>query len=47
MFKEKNNKLTSLRVEEKKLLEEYKTILTRIEYLKNYKLNVLPVYDGR
>ena len=35
-FKEKNNKLLPLRIDDKKLLEKYKTIFTKIEYLKNY-----------
>ena len=47
-FKEKNNKLMSLHItDEKKLLEKYKTIWTKIVDLKNIELNVLPVHDDR
>ena len=46
--KDKNNKLISLRVDDDKLLEKYKTILTKIEdYIENVELNTLPVYDNR
>ena len=30
-----------------RLLEKYKTIWTKIEDVKNIKLNALPVYDNR
>ena len=36
-----------LRLDNKKLLEKYETIWTRIEELKNYELNSLPVYGDR
>ena len=45
--KKGNNKLMSLRIDDEKLLEKYKTICTKIEDLKNIKLNALPVYDDR
>ena len=44
---EVNNKLMSFHVDDEKLLEKYKAILTKIEDLKNMKLNALPVYDDR
>ena len=37
----------SFRIDGEKLLEKYKSIWTKIEDLKNIKLNALPVYDGR
>ena len=40
-----NNKLMSLGIDNDKLLEKYKTILTKIEDLKNIELNALPAYD--
>ena len=43
----KNNKLMSFRVDDEKLLEKHKTIWTKIEDLKNIKLNALLVYDDR
>ena len=45
--KAKNNKLTSFRIDDEKLLEKYRIIWTKIEELKNIKLNALPVYDDR
>ena len=45
--KEGGNKLMSLRIDDEKLLETYKTIWTQIENLKNIKLNALTVYDDR
>ena len=45
--KEGNNKLMSLNKDDEKLLEKYKAIWTKIEDLKNIKLNALPVYDDR
>ena len=47
MVKEGNNKFMSLRIDDEKLLEKYKTIWTKIENLKNIKLNALPVNDDR
>ena len=43
--KERNNKLMSFRRDDEKLLEEYKAIWTKIEDLKNIKLNALSIYD--
>ena len=45
--KEENNKLISFHIIDEKLLEKYKAIWTKIEDLKNIKLNALPVYDDR
>ena len=45
--RDKNNKLMSLRIDDGKLLEKYKTIWTNIENLKSIKLDALPVYDDR
>ena len=45
--KEGKNKLISFRIDDEKLLEKYKAIWTKIEDLKNIKLNALPVYDDR
>ena len=42
-----NNELMSLHIDDEKLWEQYKTIWTKIEDLKNIKLNGLPVYDDR
>ena len=42
--KTKSKKLMSFRIDDEKLLE---TIWTKIEDLKNIKLNTLPVYDVR
>ena len=36
-LKEKNNKLMSFRIDDKKLLEKYKAICTKIEDLKSIK----------
>ena len=44
--KDKNNKLMSFLIDEK-LLEKYKAIWTKIEDVKNIRLNPLPVYDDR
>ena len=44
--KDKNNKLMPFLIDEK-LLEKYKAIWTKIEDLKNIRLNPLPVYDDR
>ena len=41
-FKEGDNKLMSFRIDDKKLLEKFKAILTKIEDLKNIELNDLP-----
>ena len=40
--KNKNNKLTSFRINDETLLEKYKTVWTKIEDLKNIELNALP-----
>ena len=45
--KDKINKLIFLRVHDEKLLKNYKTIMTKIEDLKNIKLNALLVYHER
>ena len=45
--KNKNYKLMSFHIDNDKLLEKYKTILTNIEDLQNIQLNALPVYDDR
>ena len=45
--KKGNNKFMSFRIDDEKLLEKYKAIWTKIENLKNIKLNALPVYDDR
>ena len=37
----------SFRIDDEKLLEKYTVIWTKIEDLKNIKLNALPVYDDR
>ena len=44
-IKDKSNKLMSFRIDDEKLLERYKAIQTKIEDLKNIKLNALAVYD--
>ena len=38
--KDINNKLMSFRIDDKKLLEKYKSIWTKIKDLKNIELNV-------
>ena len=43
----KNNKLISFPINDEKLLENYKTIWTKIEGLQNIELNALPGYDHR
>ena len=43
----KNKELMSFCIDDEKLLEKYKTIWTKIEDLKNIKLNALLVYDDR
>ena len=45
--KGKINELISFRRDDEKLLEKYKSIWTKIEDLKNIKLDVLPVYDNK
>ena len=45
--KDKTNKLMLFRINDKKLLEKYNTIWTKIENLKNIVLNILPIYDDR
>ena len=44
---DKNNKLMSFRIDDEKLLEKYKAILTKIKDLKDIELNTLPVHDDR
>ena len=39
--KDRNNKLMSLRINDEKLLEIYKTFLTKIENLKNIELTFM------
>ena len=43
--KDQNNELMSFCINGEKLLAEHKAICTRIEDLKNVKLNALKVYD--
>ena len=43
--KDKNNKLMFFRIYDRNLLHKYRTIWTKIEDLKNIKLNTLPVFD--
>ena len=43
--KEEDNKLMFFGIDDKKLLEKYKAIWTKIEDFKNTELNALPVYD--
>ena len=45
--KDKNNKLTSFRIDDQKLLQKYKAISTKIENFRKIKLNALAVYDDR
>ena len=45
--KDKSNKLMSFRIDDQKLLKKYEAIWTKIEDLKNIKLNALPVYHNR
>ena len=45
--KDKNNKLLSFPIDDEKLLEKYKTILMKIEDLKNIELNALSVFHDR
>ena len=45
--KDKNNILTSLRIDDEKLLQKYIAIWSKIKNLKNVELNTLPVYDDR
>ena len=45
--KKGDNKLMSFRTDNEKLLEKYKAIWTKIEDLKNIKLNALSVFDDR
>ena len=46
-IEEGNNELMSFHINDEKLLEKYKAILTKIVDLKNIKLHTLPVYDDR
>ena len=43
----KSNKLLPFCRDDEKLLENYEAIWTKLEDLKNIKLNALPVYDDR
>ena len=45
--KEGDNKLMSFRTDNGKLLEKHKAIWTKIEDLRNIKLNALSVFDDR
>ena len=45
--KDRNNKLMSFHTDDKKLLEQYKGIWTKIEDFKKHELNHLLVYDDR
>ena len=45
--KEGDNKLIFFCINNEKLFEKYKAILTKIKDLKNIELNVLPVYHDR
>ena len=45
--KDKNNKLMSFHIDDEKPLENYKAIWTKIEDLKNFERNALPVYDDK
>ena len=47
LLRRKNEKSMSLRIDNDKLLEKYKTIWTKIGNLKNIELNALPFYDDR
>ena len=44
---DKNNKLMSFRINDKRLFGKYKAIWNKIEDLKNIDLNALPIYDDR
>ena len=45
--KDKINKLMSFRIGDEKFFKKYKAIWTKIDSLKNIKLNDSPVYDDR
>ena len=45
-LKRANNKLMAFHIDDGKLLEKYKAIWTKVEDLKNIKLNALTVYDN-
>ena len=45
--KEGDNKLMSFHIDNKKLLQKYEAIWTKIDNLKNIESNVLPFYDDR
>ena len=49
IFKDKNksNKLMSLSIDDKELLEKYEAIWIKIEDLTNIELNALPLYNDR
>ena len=44
---DKNNKLMSYRLDNKKLLQKYKAIWIKIKELKSTMLNALPIYQNR
>ena len=46
-FKNKNNTLMTFCINYEELLQKYQAIWTKIEDLKNIKLNALPVHDHR
>ena len=46
-FKEKNNNLMHLRIDDAKLLQMHKAIWTEAEELKKFEMNALPVCDNR
>ena len=45
--KDENNKLISFRIFNDKLLENYRTIWTKMEETKKIELNPLPVYENK
>ena len=47
IYKNKNNKLMSLRIDNEKLLKKYKIIWPKIEDLQNIELEATPFYDDR
>ena len=46
-FKDNDIKLMHVLIDHDKLLQQYKTIWTKIKDLKNIELNALQVYDNR
>ena len=47
IYKNKNNKSMSLRIDNEKLLKKYKIIWPKIEDLQNIELEATPFYDDR